>query len=99
MSKNELDEDVPVEVEAKALELKCAKGVTYVYRNGVYPKKGPKASIGCQRTKRFPSGDYDAYKQDLGHGWVAFKSPSSVAANLKATPLPDGELPPLPMSR
>jgi hypothetical protein len=51
------------------------------------------------RRRRFPSGIHEAFKVDLGDGWVAFRSPSDVAAQARPVQLPDRDLPPLPVSR
>jgi hypothetical protein len=96
---NECGLEVPSEIEAEAVRLRCAKGVKYVYRDGAYGRKGPAASIGCLKASRFRSGDHDPFKVDLGDGWVAFRSPSVLAVTAEPVQLLDQELPPLPVSR
>ncbi|HEX8203437.1 MAG TPA: hypothetical protein VF590_23375, partial [Isosphaeraceae bacterium] len=55
--------------------------------------------IGRSRASRFRSGNFEAYKVPLAQGWVAFQSPSAVAADVRAIQLPDGSIPDLPPSR
>ena len=100
MANNELDEDIPPDVEAEAKRLSCQKSVKYVYRDGHYPTKGPAASIDCaKRAIRLTRYPLEQLKVALGSGYVAFKSPNSVASALVAAPQPAGELPSLPRSR
>jgi hypothetical protein len=100
MAKNERGQDVPAAVEAEATRLKCHKHVKYVYRDGDYPSNGPATSIDCvKHSSRLTSGNFDSLKVQLGGGHVAFRSRSSLATALVASPQPEGELPPLPGSR
>jgi hypothetical protein len=100
MATNERGQDIPAEVEAEASRLKCHKHVKYVYLDGDYPSNGPATSIDCiKKSSRLTSGNFEALKVQMGRGYVAFKSRSSPAASLVASPQPDGELPPLPRSR
>ena len=100
MSRNERGHEIPAEVRAEANRLKCHKHVKYVYRDGDYPSNGPATSIDCiKRSKRLSSGSFDALKVQLGDGYVAFRSRSSLVAALVASPQPEGALPPLPRSR
>src|SRR5687768_14975972 len=99
MAMNELKQEIPAEVAAEAIRRRCHKDVRYVYRDGDYPINGPATSINCtRRAGRLTSGTFDTLKVQLGSGYVAFMSPSSLAATLVAFPQPDGALPPLPRS-
>lgn len=72
----------------------------YVFRDGDYPSNGPATSIDCvKRSSRLTSGSFDALYVQMGGGYVAFRSRSSLAANLVASPQLEGELPTLPRSR
>jgi hypothetical protein len=100
MAKNELGQDIPTEVAAKATRLKCHKHVKYVYRDGDHPPDGPASSIDCAtRASRLRSGNINGLKVQLAGRYVAFRSPSSVAAAPVASPQPEGELLDLPRSR
>ena len=101
MSKNELAQEVPPQVEEAARAIHCHKGVKYVYRDGVYdPKNGPATSIDCQKkSTRVPAKRQQTHKVQLGWGWVAFKAVGSAHANNVVEPLPEGELLSLPQPR
>lgn len=80
---NEVGMEIPIQIIKKAEELGCLKRdncYKYVYKEGQYGDKFPKASIGSNRAVRFRNWEsVNATKVDLGEGWVAFKSPSQDA--------------------
>lgn len=82
--RNEVRREVPLEVEKKAKELKCNKGVKYVYKDGEYGPKGyPASSIGISPSHRFGNMEsVNANKVYLTDEWVAFTSPSHGGVNI-----------------
>lgn len=76
--RNEFGMEIPIEVEKKAKEYNCIKGVRYVYKDGLYGAKGfPASSIGGIKATRFSNiKNVNANKVYLVDDWVAFKSPT-----------------------
>jgi hypothetical protein len=100
MGKNELQEEVPPQVEAAARGIRCHKGVKYVYRDGVYPRKGPATGISCKRkASRLHPERLVSHKVELCDGWVAFKAVGSGELDAIIEPLPSGESIGLPLPR
>jgi len=81
-SVNEFNDEIPKHIVSKAEEKGCINS-SYIYIEGVYHGKLPKASIGCRRPTRFSNCTrVESMKVTLGEGWVIFKSPST-ARSLK----------------
>jgi len=74
---NELGEKIPLEIRQKAQNLGCLN-TKYIYKDGEYGNKCPAASIGGHKCSRFQNLDRaEMFKEDIGDGWVAFRSPSA----------------------
>jgi len=70
-------ERIPFEIRKKAEELGC-RNTKYIYRDGDYGNKYPTASIGGKKCSPFRNLEHaEKCKVHLGHGWVAFRSPSA----------------------
>src|SRR4051812_33962234 len=59
---NELEDEIPPEIEAEAIRLGCAQGVRYVYKDDEYGDEFPAASVGLPAAKRFGSTSYEKCK-------------------------------------
>ena len=77
---NECNEEIPDYIVSKAKELGCINH-SYIYKEGEYSGKLPKASIGCSKATPFRNAtNAESMKIPLGDGWVAFKSPSGTGS-------------------
>jgi len=74
---NEFGTVIPETVILNARKLGI-KTSSYLYEEGKYGAGYPAASIGGAQSSRFRSVNYVDFKVDLGDGFVAFRSPSSV---------------------
>lgn len=77
---NECNEKIPAYIVSKAREMGCINHL-YIYKEGEYGGKLPKASVGCSKATRFRNvTNVESMKIPLGDGWVAFKSPSGTGS-------------------
>lgn len=100
--KNEIGDDIPDEIVAKARELNCSGEGRYVYIDAEYNDGFPVASLHVNKPRRFRSTNYEKHKQEIGVidgiRYVAFASPSKTPREAIA-PVPRDEIPPLPDAR
>ena len=73
---NKCNDEIPNYIVSKAREKGCINPL-YIYNEGKYGGKLPKASIGCTNATRFRNAaNVESMKVPVGDGWVAFKSPT-----------------------
>lgn len=78
---NEFNVSIPSEIVSKAEKKGCINSL-YIYKEGGYHGKLPRASIGCSKPKRFRSPiSAESMKVHLGDGWEVYRSPSAKASN------------------
>ncbi|MCK4475891.1 MAG: hypothetical protein KAU16_04115 [Methanophagales archaeon] len=83
---NECNEEIPDYIVSRAIELGCINHL-YIYKEGKYGGKFPKASIGCSKATHFRNAtNAESMKVPLGDGWVAFKSPSEKGSHRNRFP-------------